>query len=177
MARLIAKSALESVLPVVVDGARLSELDVGPITSIAPLRGQEDAVTKALRAQFPGPGESHALGDGRIIWAGRMTAFLVGVEAPDGIRTSAAVTDQTDGWAAMQIEGSLAEPTLARLVPLDLRAKAFPFGASARTMLGHVPCLIVRQADEVFEVFVPRSMCRTAVSDLATAMRSVAGRD
>ena len=64
---------------------------------------------------------------------------------------------------------------LARLVPIDLDPAAFPPGSAARSMLGHVPLLLVN-GDDGFELLVPRSYARTAVEELATAMRGVAAR-
>ncbi len=48
MARLIAKSALAGLVPKQVGGLTLSEVETGPVTSIAPFRGQEAAVSAAL---------------------------------------------------------------------------------------------------------------------------------
>ena len=64
---------------------------------------------------------------------------------------------------------------LARLVPLDLAPDAFPAGSAARSLLRHLPLLLVRAGDG-FELLVPRSYAATAVRELAEAMRGVAAR-
>ncbi len=64
---------------------------------------------------------------------------------------------------------------LARLVPLDLAGAAFPAGTAARSLLRHVPLLIVA-GEAGFELLVPRSYARTAVEELGAAMRGVEAR-
>jgi sarcosine oxidase subunit gamma len=179
VARLIAKSPLDGVLPVAAEGAVLSEVDFGPITSVAPFRGKAGAVTAALKRlglSFPAPGRTHAKGAARILWAGRDQALLLGVAAPAVLKGIAALTDQGDGLACLRLEGPLAEAALARLVPLDLRAGVFKRGHTARTMLFHMTCSLTRVGPEAFEIMVMRSMGRTAVHDLIVAMKSVAAQ-
>jgi len=177
--RLIAKSPLEDVLPVAVDGAVLTEVAVERATCIAPFRGRERAAGAVLREiglAFPAPGRSARNGEARILWWGRGQALLIGAEPPPALAAIAALTAQGDGLAGLRLEGPLAEDALARLVPLDLRARAFPTGATARTLLFHMTCTITRLGPEAFELLVMRSMGATAVHDLTVAMRSVAAQ-
>lgn len=166
-------------LPLERGRVRLSALPSVSITAIQPFPGQTaavDAVLRPLGLRFPVPGESVATAGARLVWAGRETAFLFGAPAPDGLRAHAACTDQSDGWAGLRLDGSDAEAVLARLVPIDLRAGLFGVGACARTPLNHMQALILRAADETFDLHVFRSMAATAVHDLADAMRAVAAR-
>jgi heterotetrameric sarcosine oxidase gamma subunit len=71
------------------------------------------------------------------VWTGPDQAFLIGAPAPD-LTGLAAVTDQSGGWAALQLQGPGAEAVLMRLFPLDLRARAFAPGHAARAPLGHM---------------------------------------
>ena len=43
----------------------------------------------------------------------------------------------------LNLYGPLARAVLARLVPIDLSAAAFPVSAAARSMLGHMNLLIL----------------------------------
>ena len=65
---------------------------------------------------------------------------------------------------------------LARLVPIDLRDQAFPDGAAARTLFGHMTAVLMRLGPEHYEVMVFRSMAGTLAHDLKDAMESVAAR-
>jgi sarcosine oxidase subunit gamma len=87
----------------------------------------------------------------------------------------AAVTDQSDGWACLLLEGEDARAVLARLVPLDLEEEAFRDGAVARTQLRQLACALIRRGG-AFEIRVMRSFAATAHHDLTTAMRAVAAR-
>ncbi|MCC5970894.1 MAG: sarcosine oxidase subunit gamma [Pararhodobacter sp.] len=166
-------------LPLTLGGCRLAALPVERITAIQPFPGKVAAVETVLRAQglrFPAPGHSHEAGGARIVWAGRETAFLFGMAAPEGLSAHAALSDQSDGWAGLRLEGPDARAVLARLLPIDLRAGAFEPEACARAPLNHMQVLIRRAGEAAFDLFVYRSMAGTAVHELTDAMRAVAAR-
>lgn len=177
MSLLLARSPAEGLLPLTRGTVTLSERMPEAITSIAPFRGRQAEVSAALGETglaFPAPGTSQTAGGATIQWTGRDQAFLLG-PAPGPV-PGAALTDQSDGWAVLVLEGADAEAVLARLVPLDLRASAFPEGAAARSMLFHMPLALRRSGPQVFELMVFRSMVASAVHDLDRAMTSVAAQ-
>ncbi len=177
MDELVARPAWAGLdLPLSLGGVTLSILPDGPLASLAPLRGQERAVADALGAALPGPGRMVALpGGGRLIWNG-LGRYLLAGAAPDArLAGRAALVDQSDGWTGLALTGAGAAVVLARLVPLDLAPVAFPAGGVARSLLGHVDCLLIA-GTAGFEILVARSFTRTAVHDIETAMRAVAAR-
>lgn len=178
MARLLARTPCEGLgLPVAIGGARLSEVELGPVASIAPFRGREAAVARALGgASLPAPGRTERMGEGRLIWTGPGRALLVGRAAPEGLAGIAAVVEQGDGIACIRLDGPAAREVLARLVPLDLRDGAFPEGATARTLLGHMAVTLTRLGPEAWEVMGMRSMAATLVREVVEAMEKVAAR-
>lgn len=155
-------------------GATLATADLGPITSIAPYPGASvDNALKPLGLAFPAPNRFTESGTARLIWTGRDQAFLTGIPTPE---LDAALTDQTDGWAAFTLAGPGAEATLARLVALDLRATAFPQGHAARTGLNHLPMVLARTGADAFLILTFRSMAHTCWHELETAMTGLAAR-
>ena len=158
-------------LPVKAGGCRLSALAMGPITSVAPFPGQAGAVAERLGG-FPAPGEVLEAAAGQLVWAGRETAYLFGA-APD-LEGLAAVTDQSDGWGGLRLTGADAAEVLARLVPIDLLAMAVP--SSARTLLNHMPLLIIRVGAAEWHLWSYRAMAGTMLQELTEAMRGVAAR-
>ena len=177
MASLIPLSPCAGLLPVEIGGVGLSEVVPEAITSVAPLKGHEKAVSAAMKealgAGLPGPNRTTGRAKARVIWAGRGQAMVLGPHvAPKG----AAVTDQSDAWAVIRIEGAGAEAVLARLTPLDLRAPEFKRGHTARTLLNHMTCPLTRLGAQSFEIMVFRSMAQTAVHELTEAMEAVAAR-
>ena len=176
MARLVAKTPCAGLLPVTHGAVTLSELTPEAITSVAPFDGRDAAVSAALEAAtgaaFPAPNRWTGTAT-RIVWTGPGQAMALGsrVAPPD-----AALTDQSDAWAVVRLEGQGAEAVLARLVPVDIRRAHFPPGHAARTLLHHMTCTLLRAGDETFDILVFRSMAATAVHHIDTAMRSVAAQ-
>lgn len=176
MPELIAKSALEG-RSLTLATVTLAEVEVGPISSIAVFPGGGKAVAKGLKTlglAMPEPNAFIEKKGARIVWTGRDQAFLMGIEPP--ALEGAAVTDQSDGWAALALTGAGAVDVLARLVPVDLRLAAFPVGRAIRTQLNHMNVVILRTGDHAFEVLAFRSMARTAWHELETTMHMVAAR-
>lgn len=178
MVDLIAKSACEGLLPKDIGGVSLTDASFPVITSIAPFRGKQSAVSDALKTQigaaFPAPNRTTGKATSRVVWAGRGQAFVLGPKlAPiDG----AAMTDQTDAWACVTLEGSQSRDVLARLVPIDLRDEEFKRGHAARTLLNHMNIVIMRTGADRYIVMAFRSMAHTLVHELETAMEGVAAR-
>lgn len=177
MARLIAKSPCDGLVPVEAGGLRLTEADYGAITGLAPFQGQEGAVSATLKqaigAGLPGPNRARGRAGARVVWSGLGQALMLG---PPVDPAGAAVTDQSDAWACLALDGLGAREALARLTPLDLRDSAFKRGHAARSLLGHMTCLFIRTGATRYEMLVFRSMARTAVHDLTRAMQSVAAQ-
>ncbi len=177
MPELIAKPPLD-VAPLTLADTTLTLADPGPITCVALFPGGAKAAAKGLKTlglTFPEPGTWTAgKGGARIVWTGRDQAFVLGATAPaiDG----AAVTDQTDGWAALRLDGPAAVAALARLVALDLREAAFPPGRAARSGLNHMPMVLLRTGAAAFEILVFRSMARSAWHELAETLERIAAR-
>ena len=176
MARLLERTPCAGLgLPVTLDGAVLSEVVLGPVTSIAPFAGQAGAVAAALGAPLPPPGQVVALDGGRLLWTGPGRALLIGRAAPD-LSGLAAVVEQGDGMACVVLDGPAARDVLARLVPLDLRDHSFPEGATARTLLNHLAVTLTRVGKDAYEVIAMRSMAATLVRELREAMEHIRAR-
>jgi heterotetrameric sarcosine oxidase gamma subunit len=161
--------------PLSIGGVTLAEVPMARMTSVAPFNGQDKAIAKALKPMglsFPAPGLTVTKGDNELLWTSRGQAFLIGPD-PAPLAGLAALTDQSDGWAALTLTGENAPDILARLIPIDTRAMV-P-GTTARTMLTHMSLILTRQADG-FRLMVFRSMARSAWHEIEDAMRKVAAR-
>nr|WP_255670582.1 sarcosine oxidase subunit gamma [Cognatishimia sp. F0-27] len=156
----------------------LTEETPDPIWTLAPYPGQADVLSTALlRAglDWPSPGMAVSTDDGRVLWSGRDQAFLLGREPEPDWAAHTALTDVSDAWCVLRLHGVGAEEVLARLVPVDLRMKAFPNNAVARTLCGHMTVLVTRYGP-AFEIYAFRSMAGTLVHELETAMAALAAR-
>lgn len=179
MPELIAKTALGGPVPLLLAATELAEAPILSMTSVAPYPGRKKQVNAALMplgVTFPAPNSHSAMGEVRLIWTGRDQAFLIGAPAPEGLAEHAALTDQSDCWARLTLSGPQAEATLARLVPIYLRAKTFPIGSTTRAPLGHMSMILSRLADQGFEIMIFRSMARTAWHEIGDALEHLHAR-
>ena len=180
MVDLIARSACTGLLPLTVGDITLSEVFPGTMTSIAPFKGQDAAVSSALKAAhgMTLPTANRAIGktEARAIWSARGQVMLVGPTPDTSLSTHAALTDQSDAWAVVRLEGASAEDVLARLIPVDVRASVFKRGHTMRTDLLHMMASVTRVSGNAFQIMVFRSMAETLVHDLKSAMEGVAAR-
>ncbi|MFU8776970.1 MAG: sarcosine oxidase subunit gamma [Roseovarius sp.] len=180
MAEFKVQTPCAGLLPVTVGDLRLTEVVPGRMTSLAPYRGRVAALSEAMQAAhgvaWPEPGRVTGQGAARAVWFGREMALLIG-PAPDArLAAHAALTDQTDGWAVVQLEGRQAAEVMARLCPLDLRDAVFAPGHSARTDVAHMAGSISRLGPQTWQIMVFRSMAATLVHEVEIAMRRVAAR-
>lgn len=168
MVELKAKTPCEGLLPVEIGNCRLEEHSPGPMVLITPLG--------KVSLKLPAPGQMIDGGDHRLLWFGRNEYLMMGATPPEGMNDQAALVDQSDGWAVVMLSGAGAEDVLARLVPIDLRATAFPEGSATRTQLQHQNIAIARGGADQFMILAFRSMAHSLVHDLKTAMEHVAAR-
>lgn len=180
MVELKPETPFAGLLPIAQGAARLDEIDLGHLTSLAPFKGQQNALSKALKKAhgvvYPEPNTTDATETARALWFGRDMALLAGPIADAGLRTHAALTDQTDAWAAARLSGPASEDVLARVSPVDLRAARFAEGATVRTLINHMNGSITRTGSDAFFILVFRSMAQTLVQELTEAMEAVAAR-
>ncbi|SEV98461.1 sarcosine oxidase subunit gamma [Cognatiyoonia koreensis] len=165
MARLIAKSPCAGLLPMTIGTLSLTEVAVGKAFAVAPFKRQEKAVSDAMPIAFPKPNRVTGT-DPRAIWIGPGQALVIGTDLPE---LPAAVVDQSDSWAIVQVAGPDVLDVLARLVPVDLRTMRS--GQTARTMIAHMTGSVTKVGTQAFELMVMRSMAGTLVHDLERAAR------
>lgn len=168
---LVAVSAFSRLRPVATTAISIAPRDDVTIASIAPLRGQDDAVASAILNRYgvalPAVGrriEAHGLS---LQWAGP-SQWLAMAERREGrdlelelkplLARLAAVVDQSDARAVLGLAGVRAPDVLAKGVPIDIHPREFPSGAVAITHAGHIGITLARIDDTpTFEISVPRS--------------------
>jgi len=166
------------------DGFVLSENAGLALASLACRHGRAADFASATQALFgiamPGPGRYVSAPPYGLIWTGPEQWF---VEAPfashediarilkDGLRDTASVTQQTDGWARFDVEGVRIADVFERLCALDMRR--MQTGEATRTLIEHLGCLVIcREAVRRFSVLGPRSAARSLHHALVSAATS-----
>jgi len=60
------------------------------------------------------------------------------------------LTDQTDTWCSLEVEGIDSRAALERICPVDLHPLAFAEGDAARTVMEHMGVLVLRTGPDRF---------------------------
>jgi len=174
------RSPCGAALPLTIATMTLSEVNPGALTSVAAFQGQDAALSVALKAAHgmdaPKPNRATGKDGARAIWFGQRMTLLMGPAPDAGLAKYAALTDQSDAWAVVRLQGTGARDVLARLTPLDLRAGVFKRGHTARSDLQHMMSSITRVGEDAYIIMVFRGFAETLVHDLQTAMRRVGSR-
>ncbi|GLQ25984.1 sarcosine oxidase subunit gamma [Sulfitobacter pacificus] len=179
MVELKERSACAGLVPLSLGAVTVEEAGFAPMASLSAFgdtSGLSAALERAHGVKLPAAGRSTGKGGLRCLWFGRDEVMLIGAAPDAALADHAAVVDQSDAWAVVNISGAGAVDVLARLVPLDLRAGTFKRGHTARSQLGHMNASITRTGPESFQIMVFRSMAGTLLHDLKQAMAAVASR-
>ena len=169
-------------------GVTLAEAAGLSLVSAAVPNGGGDAFAAALAEGFgtsrPSTGES-VPGDrlGARILGMQPDQMFILFEAPDPDRAAEAVssalgpaayvTDQSDSWAMLRIEGRGVRAALERICMLDLDDAAFPQGRVARTVMEHLAVIILRDGADSFLLMTPRSSARSFLHAVELSLANV----
>ena len=169
-------------------GVTLAEAAGLSLVSAAVPNGGDDAFAAALAGGFgasrPSTGES-VPGDrlGARILGMQPDQMFILFEAPDPDRAAEAVssalgpaafvTDQSDSWAMLRIEGRGVRAALERICMLDLEDAAFPQGRVARTVMEHLAVIILRDGADSFLLMTPRSSARSFLHTVELSLANV----
>jgi sarcosine oxidase subunit gamma len=159
----------------------LTERTDAALASAAARRGRDAEMGERAGGAgipLPGPGRAEA---GPLWGAFWVSPGMWFVEAPLAthediaahlkaiLGDSASVTEQTDAWVRLDVEGPLA-PMFERLCNVDLAR--FPPGSATRTLLEHLGVYLVRRSDDRMSVLGPRSSAASLHHALAAAAGS-----
>ncbi len=171
-------------------GASLVEVDGYALCSLAvPLGGRQalgQCLQTALGLALPAIGNSCLSSDGMYRLLGlQQDQFFLTAEAESGtvtpfvatlVEDKAYVTDQSDSWAKLRLNGPIAREVLMRLCMIDLHPIAFTTGAVVRTVMEHMSVILLKESDESFILFTPRSSAGSFVHAVEEAMNSCAAK-
>jgi methylglutamate dehydrogenase subunit D len=149
---------------------RLGEQRGWYLTQLAGFASSMGALAEAARpllgADLPAKiGEVAAAGARQLLKIGPEQVWILGPE-PDDLAgplqaaippTTGAVTPLSHSRTRIFVEGEAARDLLAKGIPLDLHADAFRPGQFALTGLHHTPVLLLRSAEDRYEIFAMRT--------------------
>lgn len=133
---------------------RLVEITGWRLLSVGVPRGGADAIDTALElaagVRLPAAGGVNAAAGAKLLGMAPDLGLAV-AEDEGAFRTIgealgdiAYLTDQSDGWAVLRLEGPATRAALERICMLDLDPDAFPVDKVARTLMDHLSVVIFR---------------------------------
>jgi heterotetrameric sarcosine oxidase gamma subunit len=186
MTRWTPRSAWDGVLsPGRIGGAGEAGVSITPrsglvLTSVLVSREGRAALAASIAqagGTLPDAGRASRFGDHALLWSGPEAWLLVSRDraALAALTRSlggvSALSDQSDGRAVLRVSGPRARDALAKGCMIDLHPSAFPKDAVASTSIAYVGVQIWRpgDAEDAFEIFVPRSMAGSFWSWLSSS--------
>lgn len=169
-------------------GFTIAEETGTSLASLATHRGSEASLRAAVERAFglllPEPGRRVEGDRISISWMGHEQWFVEAERSAmpdlvslltDALGATAALTDQGDSWARLQLTGPWTRAVLEKLCALDLHPDAFPPGATARTTMEHISAIVMAPGDgDTFVLLTPRSSARSFLANLRHAAESTA---
>ena len=140
-----------------------------PLYSLSIPLGGDAAFEAALASSFglsrPAPGQFTESDAFRLCGLAQDQFFLTALDpqTPDDaalkgkLGDSAYVTDQSDSWVTLQLNGELAFAAMERICPINLAPAAFPPGSLARTSMEHLSAIVMAENDGSLTLLSPLS--------------------
>ncbi|MEL6913432.1 MAG: sarcosine oxidase subunit gamma [Pseudomonadota bacterium] len=173
MVKLIARRAGAGHFPIEGPGVQAGEFMEMPKASLARREGLDGVLGEAHGLAMPTPGEVTRARTAFCAWFDLGHVMLVGEPPAPAVTAATAVTDQSDAWCHVSLQGPRAAEALGYLTPLDLRDRMFDVNRCARSLIGHMPALVIRTEPEQFELMVFRSMAGTLARELREAFEAL----
>lgn len=155
----------------------LSERDDLALISVACPLGEDAAFAAALKAGYglrrPSPREAELSSEVAALQLAPDQIMLVLPEGQVDLAVFDAVgyvTQQTDAWVILDLEGPLALPALERLCPLDLHRDAFGPGSYGRTMMEHMSAVIWQVKAGQYRLMSASSSARSFLHAVETSL-------
>ncbi|MEM6587883.1 MAG: sarcosine oxidase subunit gamma [Pseudomonadota bacterium] len=160
--------------------------DLAIVNMAVPLGGDAralKAVNTGYGVDLPELGKSVETkkGAARLVRLSPDQAFVIFTHpAPDAedvvtkrVKKAMYLTDQTDVWTGLEINGPGALAALERVCPIDLNPGAFAMGDAARTVMEHLGVLIIRTGEDRYLLLSASSSAGSFLHMLETSIRNV----
>ena len=156
--------------------------ELGPLAAVQVAAFDAERAASALGTALgmPAPAGRNGVataGDSIVLWTGpgrwlviepesRDLASLLASHCPGDV---AAITDLSHARTSLRIEGPKVRELLSKLCTLDFDPAAFPAGTCAQTQFGHIGVLLYCGVQDVFGIFLPRSLAVSAWESMTDA--------
>ena len=144
-----------------------------------------ESISSVLGATWPNTGSSTLNENGTVrllgLQADQIFVLMQAAPSADGqaaplpaLDESAYVTDQSDSWASLRIDGPNARRALERICPIDLHPSMFSVGAVTRTSMEHLAVIILREDEDSYVLLSPASSALSFLHAIETSLHNIA---
>lgn len=168
------------------DGVSLVEATGLGIAAIAVPRGGDEALADAASAAWGlalPPVGRYAAGPDGLVLIGMSPDQFFAVFPCEGSAAARAVasvlggatwvTEQSDAWAVLDVEGPRVRAALERVCPLDLHPDVFRPDMAQRTLMEHLSVILIRLGDNRFRLMSPSSSALSFLHMVETSARNI----
>lgn len=165
---------------------QIREITPVTIVSIAtPLGGHQKLTTlleKTIGLPLPSIGEIHRFEQSlAVLGLQSDQCFMVSfAEQPDPANTlksslgdAGYLSDQSDSWVILEIDGPLSRSALERICPIDLAKGVFTENTVARTSMEHLSVIIEHPGPLCFRLYSPRSSAHSFLHAITLSLSNV----
>jgi len=140
------------------------------------------AVNAAFGTDWPAPGKISSSSDGKSHLLGLQADQIFALQTDVGDQhstlaeptiESAYVTDQSDSWAALSINGDRARDALERICPIDLHPNVFGKGSVTRTSMEHLAVIIACVEENHYWLLSPTSSAKSFLHAVETSFNNI----
>lgn len=89
------------------------------------------------------------------------------------IGNAAYLTDQSDSWAILELEGPSVLQALERICPVDLSATEFDTHSVARTSMEHLSVIVEKPDTDLYRLYSPRSSANSFLHAVTTSLHNI----
>ena len=179
MVDLIAMKAVEKCFPLKIGTVSVKEVQTSLFTV-----GVHKKIPKKLAntmksvtgLDWPSVRQFKSKGSISVMWFDHTHVAIMGITPTPTLEGIAAVTNVSDAWYIVDLDGIDVRKVLSRVTPIDMRENQFQIGMTERADLMHMQASISCTAEHRFRIMVFRSMAQTFVHEILVAMESVAAR-
>lgn len=132
-----------------------------------------------LGATWPVTGQSTTSTDNSYHLLGLQSDQVFALSARDTtlpeLDESVYITDQSDSWVGLRIQGENSLASLERICPIDLHPQVFTVGCVTRTTMEHLAVIIICETQDSYLLLSPTSSAQSFLHAVETSIRNVQG--
>ncbi len=83
------------------------------------------------------------------------------------------LSDQSDSWVTLRVNGDNCLEALERICPIDLHPSAFPVGSVARTSMEHMAAIIIHESQGSYLLLSLRSFAESFLHAVTTSIKNI----